>query len=121
MSFTVEMPVVLENKYARLHHMKAHQVRSEWREAFFWVAKTKRLNQLDYLVDIIVRHEYKKGTRPDTVSCLPCYKAGQDGLIDAGILKDDTPQYVNNVTFLPPEKSDRDALTLYLTPSEPEI
>lgn len=51
----------------------------------------------------------------DPGAAFPAYKAALDGLRDAGVLVDDTGEYVRSVTFLPPVKKTYDALELVLT------
>ena len=38
----------------------------------------------------------------DVAACAPEFKAALDGLVDAGVLDDDGPDYVTAATFLPP-------------------
>jgi len=47
----------------------------------------------------------KPGVIADTANHLPACKAVLDGLIDAGLLDDDSPKYVISQTFYPPVKS----------------
>lgn len=110
--FTIAQKPVLENRFRTLHHFKQAEIRKEWRTASRYIAN--RAVKYTEPVKITVRHEFAKGVRPDTCSCIQAYKSAQDGLIDAGILIDDTPEYVASVTFLPPEKTGRDAITLIL-------
>jgi hypothetical protein len=49
----------------------------------------------------------------DVAACNPAVKAAIDGLVDAGIVPDDSPAYLRSVEFLAPMKG-RDALTLYV-------
>lgn len=114
--FTVIQKPVLENRFRSLHFRAQAQVRREWRAAFYWEARRQKIGLLDYPVNVVVQHEFNKGTRPDTVSCVHIYKAGQDGLVDAGLFSDDSPKYIRNVIFCPPEKTDRNAVTLSLMP-----
>jgi hypothetical protein len=50
---------------------------------------------------------------PDTGATFPSFKAAQDGVVRAGVLPDDTAQFVTAVTFLPPLKGD-DGFTLII-------
>lgn len=47
----------------------------------------------------------KPGVIADTANHLPACKAVLDGLIDAGLIDDDSPKYVISQTFYPPVKS----------------
>jgi hypothetical protein len=52
----------------------------------------------------------------DVGSILPTVKAAIDGLVDAGLIPNDTAEYVTRLVFLPPEIVGRDALLLDVTP-----
>jgi len=39
---------------------------------------------------------------PDAGNALPALKAGVDGLVDAGVILDDTPEYVKKISFHAP-------------------
>lgn len=110
-TYTYEAKPITLNKYRTLHHRVWGPINKEWRTAFFYLAK-RNLVQFTGLVDVVVRHEVKKGVLADTSAIVACYKAGQDGCKDAGVIVDDSPKYVRNVTFLRPEKSDKDALSI---------
>ena len=86
----------------------------EWRAAFATLARQQHIPQLGP-VDIVVEHETRTRRKVDTVACAPSYKAAQDGLRDAGVLVDDTPEFVRSVKFLPPHRTGRDAVSLTLT------
>ena len=49
-------------------------------------------------------------TPQDVAACVPEFKAALDGLVDAGVLFDDGPAYVESVTFLPPHVCGVDGL-----------
>ena len=53
-----------------------------------------------------------------TCAVVAAYKAGLDGLVDAGVLPDDGPEHVTAVTFVPPERTGQDGLTITLTEVE---
>lgn len=46
---------------------------------------------------------HKNGRSPqDTAACFPAAKAAIDGLVDAGIVEDDTPNIVQRIDFYSP-------------------
>lgn len=47
-------------------------------------------------------HQINRGPAADTVAHAPACKAALDGLVDAGVVPDDTPEWVVSQTFLPP-------------------
>ncbi len=55
-----------------------------------------------------------KGVLPDLDASQPATKPAIDGLIDAGVLKDDSGEYLKGLLYLPPLKGP-DALELTVT------
>ena len=86
----------------------------EWRTAFHLLAaeqKFPRLAWCDIIAEPWLRN--RAGVQ-DTAACNPAVKAAIDGLVDAGIIADDTPDIVRTITFHAP-KIGRDALTLIVS------
>lgn len=52
----------------------------------------------------IVATPVQKGRLPDAGNCYPSVKAAIDGLVDAGLLPDDSPPYVHAVTLRAPRR-----------------
>lgn len=100
------------NKERTEHHMTRAKRVKEWREAFAWLAKSKRIPPLVWM-RIGAQPWQKGGVLQDVAACNPAVKAAIDGLVDAGVLPDDSPEYLKSVEFFPPQKG-RDALTLYV-------
>jgi hypothetical protein len=48
----------------------------------------------------------------DVGGCLPAVKAAIDGLVDAGVLRDDSPTYLRELVFTPAVVGDVDGLML---------
>lgn len=92
------------NRWDRATHTK------EWREAFTWIARKERIPKMKW-VKVTVQPYQKRGRLQDVAACLPSAKAAIDGLVDAGILPDDSGEYVRMVTFLPCVRGE-DQLTL---------
>ena len=111
-TYTYEAKPLSLNQWRTKHYMAVATVRREWREAFGWLHK-ENPQKFTVPVTIIVRHE-SKGRTTDPAACAECYKAALDGLIDGGLLPDDTGKWVRSVTFLAPEKTGRDALSLII-------
>ena len=85
----------------------------EWRDAFAWIAKRERVPQMRW-INVTVQPFQKRGRLQDTAACNPSVKAAIDGLVDAGVVPDDTGDYVRQITFLPCRRGD-DQLVLILT------
>jgi len=88
----------------------------EWREAFAWIAKSHGIPQMRW-ISVTVEPHQKTGRLQDVGACNPAVKAAIDGLVDAGIVIDDSPEYVKSLIFLPPKK-DRNSLVLYIRGAE---
>ena len=100
------------NKERTEHHMTRAKRVKEWREAFAWLARAQRIPPL-VSARIAAKPWQKGGVLQDVAACNPAVKAAIDGLVDAGVLPDDSPAYLTSVEFFAPEKG-RDALTLYV-------
>lgn len=97
------------------HHQRARIVK-EWREAFFWLAKEAHVPALP-AAHIEVRIGQLKYKLVDVGNHLPSAKAAIDGIVDAGVLKEDNPRYLKSLTFWAPVK-DKDHLTLIIRSAE---
>lgn len=100
---------------------RAEMIR-EWREAFCWLALVEEIPPLTTLV--VHAHPFYRTARsiPDTAACVGSVKAAIDGLVDAGVLTDDTPDIVRTVTFHAPvvdRSRHSDALTLWIAEYQP--
>jgi len=94
------------NRWDRAAHVK------EWREAFAWIAKKERVPKMQW-ISVVAQPAQKRGRLQDTAACNPSVKAAIDGLVDAGIIPDDSGEFVRDITFLPCQRGD-DALTLII-------
>ena len=94
------------NRWGRAEHVK------EWREAFAWIAKKERVPRMKWM-NVTAQPFQKRGKLQDTAACNPSVKAAIDGLVDAGVVPDDTGDYVRMITFLPCKRGD-DQLTIII-------
>lgn len=94
------------NRWERAKNVK------EWREAFFYLAKAQKIPKLKWAT-ITIEPWQKGGVFQDVASCNPASKAAIDGIVDAGVLDDDSPEYLKLVTFLRPQRG-KNAMVLYL-------
>lgn len=92
------------------HYMKRSKFVKEWRDAFAQMSKNHA--PLKW-ASITIEPWQKNGVLADVAACNPAAKAAIDGIVDGGILKDDSPQYLHSVTFLQPQKG-RDALIVWI-------
>lgn len=122
-----------EDKYARIltmnalnntHHAVYARIREFWREHFKIEALREPITSAIFInkkalfawCDITVDHVKPTKRNIDVAACLPCVKAGIDGLVLAGLLPDDTPEFVRSLTFRAPEyQKGIEALVITLT------
>ena len=73
-----------------------------WRTAFADAAIEAGIPQYERIhISVVPLH--KNGRSPqDTAACFPAAKAAIDGLVDAGIVEDDTPNIVTRIDFYAP-------------------
>jgi hypothetical protein len=64
-------------------------------------------------ISVTAEPHQKGGRLQDVGACNPAVKAAIDGLVDAGILPDDSSEYVRSLIFLQP-KNDKNSLVLYI-------
>lgn len=100
-----------ERSNRRGHWNRAEQTR-DWRGAFHLLALEAGRPHFT-AVTVTVKHELKnRAAMPDTGSCIGAAKAAIDGLVDAGVLDDDSPDIVHRLTFDAPTVTGVDALVL---------
>ena len=81
--------------YAGMHWSQRSKLADEWHELVFYECKIQKIPKfLDIYVRII--STLKKPLDADNI----CAKIIIDGLVLAGIIKDDTPRYVKAVTLI---------------------
>ena len=91
---------------------------AEWRKAFWalGVQQRRRFNRVRITVEVFMRAPVA-----DTGACYPAVKAAIDGLVDAGVIPNDTGQHLISITFLAPIRVAKDqveSLTLVVEPLE---
>jgi hypothetical protein len=94
------------NRWERADHVR------HWRETFGWLARKHKVPRMRW-ISVIAQPSQKRGRLQDTAACNPSVKAAIDGLVDAGVVPDDSGEYVRDITFLPCQRGD-DALTLII-------
>ncbi len=87
---------------------------AQWRSDFALLARAQNIPKLDQVRFIIVPHYKTRQSLPDVGSCSPSAKAGIDGIVDAGVLVDDTPAYVVEHVYRPPVVDGWDGLELII-------
>lgn len=76
----------------------------EWRQAFALLAWAEKLpKRMATPIVITAMPVLRDHRRQDVGACYPAVKAAIDGLVDAGIIEDDDPDYVASIVFVRPE------------------
>jgi hypothetical protein len=83
-----------------------------WRSAFHILAKSEQMPEMEW-ISVTVEPHQKGGRLQDVGACNPAVKAAIDGIVDAGVLPDDSPKYMKSLIFLTPQ-NDRNSLVLYI-------
>ena len=52
-------------------------------------------------MNVTVQPYQRLGKLQDTAACNPSVKAAIDGIVDAGVIPDDTGEFLPQITFLP--------------------
>lgn len=100
------------------HRWERARLTKAWREAFCYYAANERLPKLRSCEIVAEPWLANRRGMQDTGACHPAVKAAIDGLVDAGILVDDTPDIVTSITYRAPQVG-RDALILIVN-GEPQ-
>lgn len=99
------------NAERRIHWSKRAEIVKQWR----WSAKICALDSripkfLWCEIEAVVTQ--RRGKLADAGNHLPVVKASIDGLVDAGLVPDDNPEYVKAINELAPLRGETDTLTL---------
>lgn len=100
---------ITQNMTRRMHHQVLARHVREWKESFALLAKEANIpTGIDHIT-LHVR-TLAKGRLTDPDAPAPSVKAALDGLVLAGIIADDRPQFVGPITYHAATKSGVDAL-----------
>jgi hypothetical protein len=111
-----EKPLFRCGANARLHRMARHRVTKGIRGAMVIAARAAGLEQITVPVSIRAVQHPAPGTRAlDSENIAPLVKAAIDGLRDAGVLINDSPRYVTEVTNALGDRIPGGQLVLHLT------
>jgi hypothetical protein len=80
-----------------------HRLVKQWRGGFYWLAKNAEIPPLHWAQFTIEPYQHG-GRLQDTGAQHPAVKAAIDGLVDAKVLVDDSPEYVRYIKYLPTQR-----------------
>lgn len=98
----VPLPVWTVNQSRNNHHYREAALVREYRGTTKMLARAARIPHLDRCS--LEFTPFGPSIRQDTAACAPAAKALLDGLVDAGVLDDDSPRFVPQITFHAPRK-----------------
>jgi hypothetical protein len=93
------------NSAARMHMGERIKLTKQWRTDFFLLAKHEKIPRLAQ-ARIIVTPFQRMGRLQDVAACAPASKAAIDGLVDAGVLHDDSSEYLTSIEFKTPQRGE---------------
>ena len=112
----ISIPLVapsLNQWYSGGHWSDRKKLADAWHLAIFIICKQDKIKPVvSYPVTITTKSYYKKTKEMDTSNVFPANKLAEDGLVRAGILKDDTNQYVNRHVIEVPEFGQHEDITV---------
>ena len=100
------------NAERRWHFQKRAQVVRDTRERWAWLALAEHIPPLMRVSIEATPLRTNARSMPDVAACYPTVKAAIDGLVDAGVIPDDTPFHLDRITFRAPEIAKREGLRL---------
>jgi crossover junction endodeoxyribonuclease RusA len=90
------------NRAHQLHHHAVSADRKQWRKAGCILARQANIPPLDRCeIEVTARYPDRRSL-PDPDGVAPAAKGVIDGLIDAGIVPDDSGDYVASITYHAP-------------------
>jgi Holliday junction resolvase RusA-like endonuclease len=104
-------PSTINSERAGNRHTRARNTK-EWRQAFAYLARLQGIPTLTSCIVTATPYQ-KSGRLQDVAACVPAVKAAIDGLTDAGVFIDDSPDHVVAVVFRQPIRGEP-ALTIGL-------
>jgi hypothetical protein len=102
-SFTIDFlgrPLVA-NKAKKMHPIAESKTRAEWRDAAATLARAERIPKGLGAIRVTAQARYRTRRSPsDCDACAPSVKGVIDGLVVAGVIADDKPPFVQQVSYM---------------------
>lgn len=103
------------NVERRWHPHKRAAAVKLWRTAFYHLAVAHQVPPATGPLQMVVHVRLRGRRTMDAANYLPAVKAAVDGLVDAGVIPDDSPQWVSRyVLHAPVNEQTWDGLTLII-------
>lgn len=116
-SLVYEAWPISANAHRRLAPHDRARVDREWRDAFAMLARAQRIPRLELVAVDAWPIWPNRRSLPDPGNAYPVVKAALDGIVDAGVIPDDTGAHVDRITLHRPdvEAGHRHALRVTIT------
>jgi crossover junction endodeoxyribonuclease RusA len=99
----IPMRPTLTNAVHNMHFRKASAERKKWRGMGLALAEQAKVPACT-AIEVTCWGVYPGGRLPDPDAVAPSLKGVLDGLVDAGVVPDDTGEWVKAITYLPAVK-----------------
>jgi len=108
-----QLPPTL-NQWQKMHHMERHRLKQDWA----WLIKSQNPEAHEGAVSITYTRFSTSMPDPDNVAA--SFKAIGDGLVGAGVIKDDSFKYVTDFTvrWENPGKRSEQGIAITITDAE---
>lgn len=111
-------PWTVNQERKRGAYYERSEITKWWRESFHYAALEADIPHYE-AIDLEVTPILPDRKVQDTGACYPTAKAAIDGLVDAGVVDDDSPQYVPTIKFNSPVvKKGKSGLEILIIPHE---
>lgn len=94
------------------HKFHRASTTKQWRADYTMLARAAKIPLLHAIAVVAIPHHVNRRSPQDVGACVPAVKAAVDGLVDAGVIPNDTSVYFKALTFLPPVIDGWDGLEL---------
>lgn len=90
------------NRVASMHRMAWANQTKATRELWFWLGKQAGVVRCQRVTMVVTPLHKDRSSPQDVGACAPHAKAGIDGLVEAGLIPDDSAVHLPEITFRAP-------------------
>lgn len=101
-TLVIEGKLFTLNGERSMHYHKRAKLVKTWREAAYLAALEAKVPKMESMEVVFIPCRKDRRHMADTGGHFPVAKACIDGLVDAGVIPDDGPQFVTSLTFRSP-------------------
>lgn len=117
-SFEIRRRPWTVNAQRNMHHMVAARLVKVWRELAAEACADKPAFDGNRPVTVAVYTALRTKRSQDCGAAYPAVKAAIDGMVDAGIIPDDTPQYLAGIIMFSPTFGAEDDSMIFVVSEE---